>query len=67
MAIDTLLDNAVKFAREGSVVEVTVQALKDHMRIEIANEEIRLARRNKNICSTNYGSKTSNTIIRDMD
>ena len=38
IAIDTLVDNAVKFAREGSVVEVTVQALKDHIRIEIANE-----------------------------
>ena len=38
IAIDTLLDNAVKFAREGSVVEVTVQALKDRIRIKIANE-----------------------------
>lgn len=38
IAIDTLLDNAVKFAREGSVVEVMAQARKDQIRVEIANE-----------------------------
>ena len=40
MAIDTLLDNAVKSAREGSVVEVTVQALKDHVQRNCARDKI---------------------------
>jgi signal transduction histidine kinase len=38
IVIDTLLDNAWKFASPGTTVEVTVKELKDHVRIEVANE-----------------------------
>ena len=38
IVIDTLLDNAWKFACPGTTVEVTVKLLKDRVRIEVANE-----------------------------
>jgi two-component system sensor histidine kinase/response regulator len=38
IVIDTLLDNALKFACPGTTVEVTVKLLKDRVRIEVANE-----------------------------
>ena len=38
VAIDALLDNAVKFARHGTVVEVTAKALPGCIRVEVANE-----------------------------
>jgi two-component system, sensor histidine kinase and response regulator len=38
IAISALLDNAVKFAREGSAVEVRAHRLGDRLRIEVAND-----------------------------
>lgn len=38
IVIDTLLDNAVKFARESTVVEVTAKIQGDHLRVEVANK-----------------------------
>jgi two-component system sensor histidine kinase/response regulator len=38
IVIDTLLDNAVKFARESTVVEVTAKILNDRLRVEVANQ-----------------------------
>ena len=37
IVIDTLLDNATKFARESTVVEVTAKTSDDRLRVEIAN------------------------------
>jgi two-component system, sensor histidine kinase and response regulator len=37
-ALDTLVDNAIKFAREESIVEVTVKAAGNRIQIEIAND-----------------------------
>jgi len=37
-AFDTLLDNAIKFAREGTVVEITVKATQNKIQVEIAND-----------------------------
>ena len=38
IAFEALLDNAVKFAREGTIVEVAVKAVRDRIQIEIGNE-----------------------------
>jgi two-component system sensor histidine kinase/response regulator len=38
VAVDALLDNAVKFAREGTIVEVTVKAAQNRIQVEIGNE-----------------------------
>ena len=38
MAIEALLDNALKFARDATVVQVTAKTLNDRLHIEVANE-----------------------------
>jgi two-component system, sensor histidine kinase and response regulator len=38
VAIDVLVDNAVKFAREGTMVQVIAKKLNDRIHIEVANE-----------------------------
>jgi len=38
IAVDALLDNAVKFARERTVVDVTVKAVRNRIQVEIGNE-----------------------------
>ena len=37
-ALDTLVDNAIKFAREETIVEVTVKKAEDRIQLEIAND-----------------------------
>ena len=48
-------------------MEVTVQALKDHMRMEIANEGEKISPEEQEHIFDELGSKTSSIIIRDMD
>ena len=43
VAIDALLDNAVKFARETTDVNVTAKMLHDRVRVEISNDGDRIA------------------------
>ena len=38
VAIDTLVDNALKFAREGTAVTITANAARDRIHIEVAND-----------------------------
>src|ERR1043166_211503 len=38
VVVDALLDNAVKFAREETIVQVNAKAIEDHIQIEVTNE-----------------------------
>jgi two-component system sensor histidine kinase/response regulator len=47
VAFEALLDNAVKFAREGTVVEVAVKAVRNRIQVEIANEGEKIAEQHR--------------------
>jgi len=55
IVVDTLLDNALKFAHPGTAVEVTVQSLKDRVRIEVANEGNQITSEQEEIIFSEFG------------